>query len=147
MTMFELTLGNWAPVSKLLVNNVNEWYGFFILLYKLAVGFAVVKVITGVFLHETFKVASTDDDLMIVQKQRDHAKHVDKMSRLFAEADKNKDGTVSRDEFKELLSKEKMNLWLAAMEIEPTMRLYDFCDDGDDELTANELVEGLARLK
>merc|ERR1719171_1919048 len=65
LTMFEVTLANWAPACRLLSNNVSEVYGLVFVLYKLIVGFAVVKVITGVFLHETFKVAQGDDDLMI----------------------------------------------------------------------------------
>merc|ERR1712107_548177 len=38
ITMFELTLANWIPVTRLLFSNVSEWYGLLILAYKLAVG-------------------------------------------------------------------------------------------------------------
>merc|ERR1719171_1141632 len=65
LTMFEVTLANWVPACRLLSNNVNEAYAMLFILYKCVVGFAIIKVITGVFLHETFKVAQGDDELMI----------------------------------------------------------------------------------
>merc|ERR1740130_2533764 len=100
-TRSEMTLANWVPVSRALQDYVNEWYGLFMLIYKFTVGFAVVKVITGVFLHETFKVASSDDELMIVQKQRATQQHEQKMMRLFTQVDKSNDGLLSRQELKE----------------------------------------------
>merc|ERR1719240_630291 len=66
LTMWELTLGNYAGICRTLVDEVHELYGFAIVVYKVVVGFAVIRVIIGVFLHETFKTASSDDELMIV---------------------------------------------------------------------------------
>merc|ERR1712007_51981 len=81
LTMWELTLGNYAGICRTLVNDVHELYGYAIVLYKVVVGFAVIKVISGVFLHETFKTAASDDELMIVQKKRLQEKHGRKMKR------------------------------------------------------------------
>merc|ERR1719491_913502 len=94
-TTFELTLGNWVPVSRTMIESVSEWYAPFTVCYKLVLGFAFVSVIRGVFLHETFKVASSDDDLMVVQKRRTIAKHRKQMARLFKQADRNGDGVVT----------------------------------------------------
>jgi hypothetical protein len=149
MTMFELTLANWVPVSRALQDYVNEWYGLFMLSYKLAVGFAVVKVITGVFLHETFKVAASDDELMIVQKQRATQQHEQKMMRLFTQVDKSNDGLLSRQELKEALKDKRVKTWLSAMDIEvgDGDLLFDFLDNGDGQVTLLELIRGVARLK
>jgi len=149
LTMFELTLSNWIPCCRLLMDHVDEWYAMLILTYKLTMGFAVVKVITGVFLHETFKVASTDDELMVVQKQRATAKHTQQMMKLFKEADISGDGTVGREEWKNALRKSKVKTWLSAMDLEvgDADLLFDFLDNGDDSITAEELINGVARLK
>merc|ERR1719478_548804 len=87
LSMFEVTLGNWVPITRNLQANVSAWFGPIMMAYKCIVGFAVVKVITGVFLHETFKCASSDDELMILSREREIRKHVQKMEMLFAEAD------------------------------------------------------------
>mmetsp|Transcript_14543 Transcript_14543/g.45723 ORF Transcript_14543/g.45723 Transcript_14543/m.45723 type:complete len:460 (-) Transcript_14543:20-1399(-) len=149
ISMFELTLANWPQICWMLVNQVSEWYGLAVVLYKLVVGFAVLVVVTGVFLHETFKVASSDDDLMLVQKQRATKNHARKMERLFREADTSNDGIIDRDEFKKVLKIDKVRTWLSAMELEvsdPDL-LFDFLDDGDEVLTVEELIGGVARLK
>merc|ERR1712066_1037125 len=69
-TMFELTLANWTPAIRLLSENVSEFFMLFGVFYKLSVGFAVVGVVNGVFMQETFKVAQTDDAVMVRQCTR-----------------------------------------------------------------------------
>merc|ERR1712007_122789 len=75
ITMTELTLGNFVPVCRYLSEHIDEGYGHGILIYKVVVGFGMLKVMTGVFLHETFKAAGSDDELMVVQKKRAQQKH------------------------------------------------------------------------
>merc|ERR1711862_266990 len=67
--------------------------------YQSCMCFAVLNVIRAIFLHETFKVAGTDDDLMIMQKQRQIREQTDKIERFFYEADATRDGYISYDEF------------------------------------------------
>ena len=45
-----------------------RWLVMIALGYVAAVNFGVVRVISGVLLHETFRVASTDDTFMCIQK-------------------------------------------------------------------------------
>merc|ERR1712007_377886 len=49
VTMYEITLGNWVPVTRLLMEDVSQVYGPVILFYRFVTGFAMVRVITGVF--------------------------------------------------------------------------------------------------
>lgn len=155
ITMLELTLGNWVPVCRLLMDNVSEAYAALVVFYKIAIGFGVVKVITGCFLHETFKVASTDDEIMIMQKQRENESHRFKMERLFASADDGGDGTLSRDEFVEILSHETVRTWLSAMDIstEDVDTLFTLLSErtGHDveggRLSVNDFLMGTTRLR
>mmetsp|Transcript_50987 Transcript_50987/g.157815 ORF Transcript_50987/g.157815 Transcript_50987/m.157815 type:complete len:536 (-) Transcript_50987:96-1703(-) len=149
LSMFELTLGNWIPITRTLHEKVTEWFCPIILLYQSVVVFAVIKVITGIFLHETFKVAGSDDDLMIAQKARQMRKHVQKMKLLMAEADESNDGYLSNDEFIAIAQDARAKTWLAAMELEvrDAQLIYDLIDDGDNRVSAEELVKGIGRLK
>merc|ERR1711987_41602 len=54
LSMFEITLGNWPPVARLLSENVTEWFTLVNVLHKLTIGFALVGVLNGVILQETF---------------------------------------------------------------------------------------------
>merc|ERR1712046_20720 len=89
LTMFEVTLGNWMPPCRALVENVGEQFIIFFLIYKLVIGFSVLSVISGVFIQETFKVATQDDRIMMMHKERARKTHALKMRALFDHADDN----------------------------------------------------------
>jgi len=149
MSMTEMTLSNWMSPTRKLVENVSEWFALYCLFYKLTVGFAVVRVISGVFLHETFKVANSDDDLMIVQKRRMIQKHKTKMMKLLKETDREGDGLVDRAEFQTMLRNVNLKTWLSAQEVEcgDSDILFDFLDGGDGEINQEELIDGIQRMK
>merc|ERR1712039_195914 len=102
LTVFELTFGNWVPATRCPTEEVSELFGPVLMAYRAVVGEAVVKVIAGVFLYETFKAASSDDELMIMQKERQLNKYMGKILRLFNELDENGDGYLTHDSFCEV---------------------------------------------
>ena len=51
----------------------KEYFAIFNVAYKLVVGFAAVGIINAVFMQETFKVASSDDNVMMRQKDLGNA--------------------------------------------------------------------------
>lgn len=149
VTMFEVTMGNWMPICRQLMR-VTEWYGLVFLLYRLLVSFAVLKVISAIFLCETMKCASLDDDLMIQAKERAKRKFTEKMQLLFRECDTSGDGSVSLDEFVDIMKDSRVQLWLQAMElnIQDPSKFFIMLDvGGDGELNANELITGMGQLK
>merc|ERR1712070_648351 len=149
LTMFEVTLGNWVPACRLLVEVVSEVWSPLFMIYLCVVGFSVVKVITGVFLHETFKVAGSDDELMIMQKERVTQKHRHKMQRFLMEADNTGDGRMDYQEFDKVMTDERVRTWLSAMglEVRDVKGLFELLDDGDHTISSSELCNGVSRLK
>jgi len=147
LTMTELTLGNFVPVCRFINENVDEWHGHLLAIYKVVIGFALLRVVSGVFLLETFKAASSDDELMVVQKKRATQRHESKMMQLFNRAAI--DGHVQKEKFGEILQDKTVRTWLSAQEIEPGdgSLLFDLMDDGDHRLSSSELTKGLTRLK
>merc|ERR1712137_576271 len=137
LTMWELTLGNYAAIGRVLVDDVSEIYGFVVIMYKVFVGFAIIRVISGVFLHETFKIAASDDELMIVQKKRAQQKHARKMQRLMRAADQSGDGALEREELRNVLACPDVKTWLAAqdLDIDDADLLFNLLDNGDGSLT------------
>merc|ERR1719150_2456508 len=71
------------------------------------------------------------------------------MHHLLQEADESLDGFIQREELKKVLRKPAVKNWLTAMEIEvgDADLLFDFLDNGDEKLSTEELVNGIARLK
>jgi len=149
LTMFEITLGNWMPPCRALVEHVSEFYMIFALLHKLIIGFSVVSVITGVFIQETFKVSTMDDTIMMIQKERATKLHAQKMKVLFDQADKDGDKHLDREELHKVLGDASMKTWLGAMglDVNDANLLFNLIDDGDEQITFDELLKGIARLK
>jgi len=152
LSMFELTLGNWPEIARILQDRVSEWYFLFSIAHKVTIGFAVIGVINGVFMQETFKVAGSDDKIMMRQRERERRLHTKKMKVLFEHADESGDGVLDIDEFRQVMKNPSVRTWLAAQDLhmntpEASDQLFRLLDDGDAALTAQELVEGVARLK
>lgn len=121
----------------------------FVLGHKFVIGFAVVTVLTGVFLQETFKVAQSDNFIMMTRRERAIRTHTAKMRRLFSAADVDGSGCLNREEFMGCVEDDTVRTWLGAMglQVSDAAQLFDMIDDGDGELTAEELVKGVARMK
>eukprot|EP00929_Paragymnodinium_shiwhaense_P123853 TRINITY_DN9823_c0_g1_i2.p1 TRINITY_DN9823_c0_g1~~TRINITY_DN9823_c0_g1_i2.p1 ORF type:complete len:674 (+),score=128.08 TRINITY_DN9823_c0_g1_i2:139-2160(+) len=148
--MYELTMGNWVPISRAVIENVSQSYMLFFVVYRTLVGFALLKVVTAIFNAETFRVAQSDDGIMVMHKERQIAIHTERMEKLLHEGDESQDGYLNLAEFKDLLEDKRVQRWLAAQDIEVkdselAFRMIDVTGDG--KLSAEELVRGFARLK
>jgi len=150
LSMFEITLANWPPICRLLSEEVSEWFMLLCMVHKLTIGFAVVGVINGVFMQETFKVASTDDVIMVRQKEKAMRRHRDNMESLFRGLDNSGDGKVALKEFRSLAKYPSVKAWLASMEIrtDDLDTMFHLMDgDKSGEITFEEIVHGMERLK
>merc|ERR1712037_33765 len=115
----------------------------------MCVGFAMVRVITGVFMHETFKVAGSDNELMIMQKHRESQEYREKMGILFEEADGSGDGGLTYEEFDEVLRDTRMKEWLGSLglEISDARTVWNLLDTERKGLKLEALGKGLQRIR
>lgn len=149
LSMFEILFANWSPPCRILVENVNEWFSVFFLIYRCVLGFAVINVVNSVFVQQTMKTASSDEDLAFRQKQKDIAAYTRKVRKLFQTMDQSGDGTLNLEEFAKLVTNPKLKFWMSQLELEyhDLMSLFEFLDNGDGEITLSEFIEGAAKLR
>jgi hypothetical protein len=150
LTMFEITLGNWGPIARLLTEDLSMWCMIFSLSHKLSIGFAIIGVINGVFISETFKVASNDDAVMMMTKKRAAKNHAKKMEMFFKNADISEDGWVDKQEFNRVLKNPTVQHWLQAQEIDASdadVLFFHLDNNHDERISAMDLVQGVAKLK
>jgi hypothetical protein len=149
LTQLEITFGNFIQPVRVLTENVHEAYILYAVVHKTVLGFAVVGVLNAVFVQETLKAASLDDNLMVRQQIKKMQNHEKKMRLLFEEADRDGDGTLDMDEWMTVCQDDWVKVWLSAQDIKASdaRSLFELIDDGDGRLTAEEIVSGTAGLK
>jgi len=149
LTMFEILFANWSPPCRVLVENVSEWLSVFFLIYRCVLGFAVLNVVNSVFVQQTMRTASSDEELAFKQKEKDVAQYARKVSKLFAHMDDSGDGAINFEEFSKLVTSPKLKFWMSQLELEyhDLLSLFEFLDNGDGQITLQEFIEGAARLR
>ncbi|CAK9022352.1 unnamed protein product [Durusdinium trenchii] len=149
LTMFEILFANWGPPARILVDNVSEWYSIFFLLYRCVLGFAVINVVNAIFVQQTLKTASSDEELSFRQKEKDIQLYASKVKKLFQTMDFSGDGAINLEEFSKLVKSPKLKFWMSQLELEyhDLLSLFEFLDNGDGQITLTEFIEGAARLR
>lgn len=150
LTVLELTVGNWVPVTRMVQECMNEWLAVAILMYQMLMGFAFLKVVQGVFLHETFRVAKSDNELMIRDAMRDRARFKHQMEGLLSDVDEDRSGYISKDEFHELFGHERVGYFLGALglDVADKANLWRLVMEEihEDERSSEVSVEDLAKV-
>eukprot|EP00927_Polykrikos_kofoidii_P045286 TRINITY_DN3920_c2_g1_i1.p1 TRINITY_DN3920_c2_g1~~TRINITY_DN3920_c2_g1_i1.p1 ORF type:complete len:592 (+),score=81.33 TRINITY_DN3920_c2_g1_i1:61-1836(+) len=149
LTMLEVTLGNWGPPCRLLQDVVSEWWIVFFMGYKVVIGFAVVQVITSVFIQQTFKVVAEDEQVMIANRARAAEAYLKNLEHLFTVMDLSGDGHLSPEEIRLCFSDPTVRAWLEALDIEvdDACTVFALIDDGDGVITHAEFIDGIRRVK
>jgi hypothetical protein len=96
LTTFQLIFGDWVIVTRVLSENAHELWAALAVLYKLAFGFGVIKVIAAMLLWETMRVAAAYHELMNLHSDRNVKTNSHKVHPL--EGGTAEDQLLSRDE-------------------------------------------------
>eukprot|EP00913_Durusdinium_trenchii_P018255 g17152.t1 len=141
----EIMFANWAPACRVLVDNVSEWFSVFFLVYRCVMGFAVLNVVSAVFVQQAMKTASSDEELAFRQKEREvqacNRLFGRKVLKLFQSIDHSGDGAISLEDW--------LKFWMSQLELEyhDLLSLFEFLDNGDGQITLVEFIEGAQRLR
>eukprot|EP00927_Polykrikos_kofoidii_P006860 TRINITY_DN12787_c1_g3_i1.p1 TRINITY_DN12787_c1_g3~~TRINITY_DN12787_c1_g3_i1.p1 ORF type:complete len:632 (+),score=97.76 TRINITY_DN12787_c1_g3_i1:86-1981(+) len=149
VTMFEVTLGNWGPPCRILQEEVSEWWVIFFIVYKCVIGFAVVQVITGVFMQQTFKVVARDEQIMINEKKLNSSAVVKNLEKLFEVIDASGDNALSLEELTVCLDDPTVKAWFAALEVDESdaTKLFDFLEDGSGKINRRDFIVGIKQIR
>ncbi|CAK9074267.1 Sodium channel protein type 4 subunit alpha B (Voltage-gated sodium channel subunit alpha Nav1.4b) [Durusdinium trenchii] len=150
LTLFEVFFANWSPACRILTDNVTEWYSLLFLIYRCAIGFAVINVVNAVFVQQTLQVAKGDEEVLFLEKQKAEEKYFKNVAKIFTKLDTSGDGLLSWGEFEQLLEDPKLRFLLDKLEIAAgdLKVLFDLLDDtGDGEISVEEFIEGVTRFK
>lgn len=149
VTMFEITLSNWTPSCRVLMNQVSEWFGLFYVLYNCCFIFAAIRVIQAVFIAETNRVVAADDQINIRRKQKEAQVYLDKLNMMFEELDSSGDGFLQRNELQELVDDRLLKTLMSTLgvNVHDLELLYKLLDNGCGEIGIRDFISGLSRVK
>jgi len=149
-TLFEMTFsGCWPNFVSPVVMDVSPWYAVFFIVYVTFVVFAMIRIISALFLKETLAQASRDAEMMVRERSKKTARLSKELSELFDSADKSGDGMVSQEELHNLLKLPKVKLWMTELGVnaEDSDHLFELLDTGDGAVSHEEFVRGVSKLK
>jgi hypothetical protein len=114
--------------------------------------FAVLNVVTGVFVDNAMKSTELDTDLMIVEENAARVRNVEGLRGVFHKADVDGSGTIEWDEFLVHMGDPVVQAYFRQLGLDiegPGVQgLWDLLDfDGNGTLNIDEMVWGAARLK
>ncbi|CAJ1452141.1 unnamed protein product [Effrenium voratum] len=150
LTLFEVFFANWSPACRALTDNISEWYMTLFLIYRCAIGFAVINVVNAVFVQQTLQVAKGDEEMLFLEKQKAEEKYFRSVAGMFHKLDTSGDGSLSWEEFQQAMEDPKLCFLLQKLEIDPgdLKLLFDLMDEqGTGEISIEDFIEGITRFK
>lgn len=149
-TMYEITMaGNWPTNVRPVLENVNHAYVFFFVGYITVVVFAIIRVITAIFLSQTLEAANNDVEVMIQERMRKKSMFVEQLEGIFEAIDESGDGLLSEEEMKELLADSKVQAYMESLEVAlpESEALFRLLQNSDGQITYEDFIEGILRCK
>jgi len=110
----------------------------------------VMNVVVGAFVAATADIASKDRDHLVKAELTQVQTYTNKIRTFFQEADQDKSGMLSWEEFKAHLKKPSVMAYFHALELDVSQAhvLFELLDrDGNDEVSLDEFLAGCMRLK
>lgn len=129
---------HWHEVMDPL-KDITPWLSVLFAVYISGIVFALMNVVTGIFVDSAIRAAETD-------KKRDL---VDSMRSLFEGADEDGNGTLTFEEFEGQLGNRFMQAYLQAIDLdeEEAVMLFQLLDiDESGEIEADDFVSGCIKL-
>lgn len=112
MTMCEITLANWVPVCRFMIDEVHETFFLFFVAYRCLFCFSILHVISAVFITETNRVMTNDPELALMKLHRERASFEREFLHLMHGIDNDGDGKIDWPEMKQFLLSPKLSDWL-----------------------------------
>mmetsp|Transcript_4623 Transcript_4623/g.10907 ORF Transcript_4623/g.10907 Transcript_4623/m.10907 type:complete len:541 (-) Transcript_4623:273-1895(-) len=149
-TMFEIThSGGWPLLVRPVLEKLGWGFAVPFLIYVTLVIFAVIRIVTALFLKETLTCADDDAAVALKEKSRRTRVYKEKLREVFLAADKDGDGNLTPEEFFSTLGLPKVRSYLSLLEvnIKDCDPLFEILDDGDGVITIEEFCKGILHLK
>ncbi|CAL1135062.1 unnamed protein product [Cladocopium goreaui] len=142
---------DWGVYYANLASMHGEWHFplLFILYITFAI-FAVVNIVTGVFVDTALQSGRTDRDVVVQEEIENKKEYLESVKALFEAIDANSHGVISRETLEQSFENETIMAFFTALKISvpDAATLFDLLDfDASGELDIDEFLLGCYQLQ
>ncbi|CAJ1396465.1 unnamed protein product [Effrenium voratum] len=149
-TIYEITFaGNWPTRASPVIDKVNPWYVMFYATYVTLIVFAIIRVITAIFLKDTLDAAVNDAEHIMAESAKKKAQYVKRLEGIFQAIDEYGDGMITQERLQDMLANPKVRAYFQILDVDvhESAALFHLLDDGDGKVTLEEFIDGITRCK
>ncbi|OLP99553.1 Two pore calcium channel protein 1B [Symbiodinium microadriaticum] len=149
-TLFEVTFaGNWPTNARPVLQRVSQTFVIFFVLYISIIVFALIRVITAIFLKDTLDAAQADAENLVVDRLRKKAEYVNKLQAAFNAIDNSGNGMISEEQLTAIFNNPKVEAYFQTLDVDVTEghALFHMIDNGDGQVTLDEFIDGILRCR
>lgn len=150
LTMFECALTpKWNTFLRRFAEEVHYLYAVFWLVYVMGVNFAVLKVVTALFIKQALAVAKAEEDRMNAASEVEKERVASVLREIFRVGDTSGDGVISKSEFDVLIARDDVCelIQQLGLEIGEVHMLFNLLCEGDGEADYHEFLMGTLRMQ
>lgn len=149
-TLYEITFaGNWPTNVRPVLDRAGHGFVIFFVVYITIIVFAVIRVISAIFLKDTLDAANNDAEHLVVERLRKKAEYVEKLEQVFHAMDDSGDGMITEERLTNILANPVAKAYFQTLDVDiyESAALFHLLDNGDGEVTLEEFIEGIMRCK
>jgi len=147
-TIYEITFaGNWPVNVRPVLSGANRAFAFFFLAYVTIIVFAILRVITAVFLKDSLDAAQSDAEHQLKVQMRKRTLYTRKLDEMFKALDES--GVITEARLNSLLHDPTVKAYFETLDLDvhEGTALFHILDNGDGEVTREEFIDGILRCK
>mmetsp|Transcript_42282 Transcript_42282/g.83649 ORF Transcript_42282/g.83649 Transcript_42282/m.83649 type:complete len:648 (+) Transcript_42282:65-2008(+) len=132
------------------LDHISELYRGVWSFYVMFVVLGVLNVLTGIFVERACELSGLDRDLVVQSEMKRNESFLVEMKCIFEEADEDRSGTITWQEFKKYMENPRIQAYFATKQLDAfdARSLFElFSQDHAEEIGIEEFVIGCQRLK
>lgn len=157
-TLFQImTLEGWADICRVILATPQWFMVFVILIFIMICTFAIMNTVMAVIVQHTLNEAMDQREDMMKKAQEEFQRVAKDLVKIFHEADVDRSGMLSKEEFVNALANPKVRKVLQGLDLGTDISVLDSEEigvlfstidvDGNNELHPEEFVDGMMRMR
>lgn len=140
---------DWSAYSDALLVMGGVWHSLFLLYITFAI-FAVVNIVTGIFVDTAMQTGSADRELQVHEQLQEDRDHQEAMAEVFEALDVDGDGCLTKSELVKAMDTPNVIAFFKSLglDMSDAETVFDVLDmNGDGSVTLGELTKACSSLR